>query len=193
MQRDRLLLLSRQQGTGQRCYKFLVGWVGVGDGRRQAAGRRTGQWSGEGQRSPVCSHCPDVLLQRGQSPTSPCPGFCHPYLVSTNSQVKNRPSQLGVRPTVHPPVTVRALRDFFPQKVTYPHRPHWLASGLGDLVALGWACCHALWVSALLQVHHDQILCCALYPHLLSDLQAGGAGEPRAPCHSVAGHFLEGT
>jgi hypothetical protein len=47
-----------------------------------------------------------------------------------------------------------------------------------------------LWVSALPQVHDDQILCCALYPDFLSHLQAGGTGEPHAPCHSVAGDFL---
>lgn len=33
-----------------------------------------------------------------------------------------------------------------------------------------------LWVS-LLQVHNDQIVRCALHPHLFSHLQAGGAGE----------------
>lgn len=32
-----------------------------------------------------------------------------------------------MRPAARPPVTVRPPRDFFPQKVTYWHRPHWLA------------------------------------------------------------------
>lgn len=52
---------------------------------------------------PTCrSHSSDVLLQRVQPLTSLCPSVCYPYLVSTNSQVKNRLSKLGVRPSVHP-------------------------------------------------------------------------------------------
>lgn len=41
-------------------------------------------------------------------------------------------------------------------------------------------CSRALWVSPL-QVHNDQIVCRAVHPDLLSDLQAGGAGEALRP------------
>lgn len=128
--RARLHLLARRPGTPrgrtEQPPSSWQGWgVGGGNGRRQTAERRTRQWSTACQSPPVRSRSSDVLLQRAQPLTSLCPSFCLAYLVS-NSQVKNRLSELGVRPTVHPP-RQSGLRDFFSGKVAHPHRPHWLA------------------------------------------------------------------
>lgn len=90
--------------------------MGVGDGRRQAAERRTRQWSTSCQSPPVAV----TALMSCFRESSPSLLFVHISLIltwSTNSQVKNTLSKLGVDPQFIPPGTVRPLRDFFPRKV----------------------------------------------------------------------------